>query len=154
MDRFIKLDKGDFIGRAAAQREFDEGPKLRRVSFVVDADNAEVMGDEPIWARVPADIETAITKPHGYGAQRFAADGAELKAPDSQVDGEWCVVGWVTSGGYGHFVQKSFAQAYIPAALADRDESGVFEIEILGRRCSAVINREALFDPSGSRMRS
>jgi dimethylglycine dehydrogenase len=64
------------------------------------------------------------------------------------------VVGWVTSGGYGHFVEKSLAQGYIPRALAERDESGVFEIEILGIRQSATIAIEPLFDPSGAKMRS
>ena len=32
-------------------------------------------------------------------------------------DGE--VVGWVTSGGYGHHVEKSIALGYVPTALAD-----------------------------------
>ena len=52
MDRFIKLEKNDFIGRDAAAKELETGPKLRRVSLVVDAADADVMGDEPIWAKV------------------------------------------------------------------------------------------------------
>ena len=52
MDRFIKMEKNDFIGRAAAAKELEAGPKLRRVSLVVDAADADVMGDEPIWAKV------------------------------------------------------------------------------------------------------
>ena len=40
-----------FVGREAAAREAGEGPRLRRVSLVIDAENADVMGDEPIWAR-------------------------------------------------------------------------------------------------------
>ena len=52
MDRFIKMDKNDFIGREAAAKEQADGPKLRRVSLIVDALDADVMGDEPIWAKV------------------------------------------------------------------------------------------------------
>ncbi|MBN8194715.1 aminomethyltransferase family protein, partial [Bacillus sp. NTK074B] len=62
MDRFVKLQKPDFIGREAAVRERDEGPKLRRVSLMIGADTADVMGDEPIWAKVgDTDYETIGT---------------------------------------------------------------------------------------------
>jgi dimethylglycine dehydrogenase len=68
-------------------------------------------------------------------------------------DGE--VVGWVTSGGYGHFVGQSIALGYVPAELADtsgRGGSG-FEIEVVGRRRPARIQPEPLHDPQGLRMR-
>ena len=95
MDRFVKLDKPDFIGKAAAVKERAEGPKRTRVFLEVDALDADVMGDEPIW-----------------------------------VDGQ--VVGWVTSGGYGHFVRQSLAQGYIPTGLVRPDLR--LEVEILGER--------------------
>jgi dimethylglycine dehydrogenase len=161
MDRFIKMEKNDFIGRDAAAKEQQAGPKLRRVSFVVDALDADVMGDEPIWARVSTDYGT-VEKPHGYGAPRFDKTGKETrvsaaKEGDSSirgiVDGDWRVVGWVTSGGYAHHVKKSMAQGYVPAALADDESAGLFEIEILGHRRPARINVEPPFDPSGEKMR-
>lgn len=46
---FVKLGKGAFIGRDAAARIRADGPKRRLVSFTVDADEADVIGDEPIW---------------------------------------------------------------------------------------------------------
>ena len=162
MERFVKLDKNDFIGREAAAKEQQAGPKLRRVSFLVDALDADVMGDEPIWAKVSTDYGT-IEKPHGYGAPRFDKTGQEtrISAADEGassirgiVDGDWRVVGWVTSGGYAHFVEKSMAQGYVPAALADDESVGLFEIEILGKRRPARINVEPPFDPSGEKMRS
>jgi dimethylglycine dehydrogenase len=85
------------------------------VTFVVDAADADVLGDEPIWS-----------------------------------DGK--VVGWVTSGGYAHYVDRSLAQGYVPKELA-ADSAG-FEIEILGERRGATIQAEPLFDPEGLRMRS
>ena len=153
MDRFIKLSKNDFIGREAAAREHADGPALRRVSFVIDAETADIMADEPVWAKVgDADYGT-ITLPHGYGAPRFDPDGNEVKPQPPHIDGEWRVVGWITSGGFGHHVKASLGQGYIPAALAERDEEGLFEIEILGVRRPARINIEPLFDPAGERMR-
>ena len=166
MDRFIKMEKNDFIGREAAAREQSElangkGSKLRRVSFVVDAADADVMGDEPIWAKVSTDYGT-VEKPHGYGAPRFDETGKEVRGSKAAqgasgvrgiVDGEWRVVGWITSGGYAHYVQKSMAQGYVPAALAENESAGMFEIEILGHRRPARINIEPPFDPSGEKMR-
>lgn len=110
MDRFIKMEKNDFIGREAAAGEQAEmangkGSRLRRVSFLVDAADADVMGDEPIWAKVPTDYGT-VEKPHGYGAPRFDEFGKEVRGSTAAqgasavrgiVDGEWRVVGWITS---------------------------------------------------------
>ncbi|MES0028123.1 MULTISPECIES: FAD-dependent oxidoreductase [unclassified Mesorhizobium] len=163
MDRFIKLEKNDFIGREAAAKEQAEGPKLRRVSFIVDAADADVMGDEPIWAKVGGKDYGTVEKPHGYGAPRFDAGGKEVRGSNAAegasavrgiVDGDWRVVGWVTSGGYAHYVEKSMAQGYVPAALAENESAGLFEIEILGQRRPARINVEPPFDPSGEKMRT
>jgi dimethylglycine dehydrogenase len=116
MDRFVDLGKPDFIGRDAAVAEKAAGGTLKRVSLVVDAHDADVLGDEPIW-----------------------------------YDGK--VIGWVTSGGYGHYVDRSLSQGYIPAAAAKDLRPGAFEIEILGDRRKASILSEPLFDPEGVRMR-
>ncbi len=45
---FVKLGK-DFIGRDAAAAEKEAGPERRLLSYVVDAEDADVIGDEPIW---------------------------------------------------------------------------------------------------------
>jgi dimethylglycine dehydrogenase len=153
MERFVDFGKDDFVGREAALREREEGPRLRRVSLVVDADNADVSGDEPVWARVAEDPGT-VAPGHGTGAARFDADGRETARPDARRDGDWRVVGWVTSGGYGHHVGLSLAQGYVPAGLAERFEPGLFQVEILGQRRPARIAPEPPFDPEGRRMRA
>jgi dimethylglycine dehydrogenase len=61
------------------------------------------------------------------------------------------VVGWVTSGGYGHCVGQSIALAYIPAALARAGAE--FAVEIIGERRRALLVERALYDPHGERMR-
>jgi dimethylglycine dehydrogenase len=116
LDRFIDLTKNDFIGREAAMKEKESGGKLRRVTLVVDASDADVLGDEPIWHKDK-------------------------------------VIGWVTSGGYGHYVDKSLAQGYVPKELANDTGKHAFEIEILGDRRKATIVTEPLFDPEAKRMR-
>jgi dimethylglycine dehydrogenase len=50
LDRFVAYSKpADFIGKQAAAAERSNGGKLRLRSFVVDAVDADVIGDEPIW---------------------------------------------------------------------------------------------------------
>ena len=112
------------------------------------------MGDEPIWARVGDTDHGLVSEPHGYGAKRFDADGNETAKPAAQRDGDWRVVGWVTSGGYGHSVGLSLAQGYVPAKLAETDATDLFQVEILGRRFPARIAVQPPFDPTGERMRS
>ncbi|MEO8740104.1 MAG: glycine cleavage T C-terminal barrel domain-containing protein, partial [Casimicrobiaceae bacterium] len=115
LDRFVDVAKSDFIGRAAVLRHRAQAPARRLVTFVVDAGDADAIGDEPVWH-----------------------------------DGK--VVGWVTSGAYGHCVGKSLALGYVSTSLASA-ASG-FEIEILGEGREALIALEPLYDPKGERMRS
>ncbi len=154
MDRFVKLSKNNFIGREVAAEEHAKGPKIRRVSFIIDADNADVMHDEPVWAKTSTDYGN-IDHPHEGGPKRFTSDNKELPYPgmSSMVDGDWRVVGYVTSGGYAHGVGKSMAQGYVPAELSGNESEDMFEIEILGVRRKARINVDPPFDPAGERMR-
>jgi dimethylglycine dehydrogenase len=114
IERFVAIDKGDFIGREAVLRDRQHAPKRRLVTLAVDAADADAIGDEPVWH-----------------------------------DGK--VVGWITSGGYGHCVGKSIALGYVPAALATN--GAAFEVEILGERRRAVLTEQALYDPRGDRLR-
>jgi dimethylglycine dehydrogenase len=65
------------------------------------------------------------------------------------------VVGWVTSGGYGHHAKLSLALGYVPTELSTPDGPGGrgFEIEIIGRRRPARLQPEPVHDPQGLRMR-
>jgi dimethylglycine dehydrogenase len=50
LDRFIAFGKdADFVGRAAAEAERANGAARKLVAFVVEADDADVHGYEPIW---------------------------------------------------------------------------------------------------------
>jgi dimethylglycine dehydrogenase len=50
LDRFVAYTKeAAFIGKAGAVAERGTGGKLRLRSFVVEATDADVIGDEPIW---------------------------------------------------------------------------------------------------------
>jgi len=153
MERFIKINKPKFIGQKAAKQELLDGPKISRTSFIIDADTSDVSGDEPIWAKTEK-IYDFIDPPHKHGAKRFNSKGNELSSSNSQQDGKWKVVGWVTSGGYAHSIKASMAQGYIPTDLSQITQKGLFEIEILGKRYPCQIMDNPPFDPIGERMKS
>ncbi len=48
LDRFVKLEKGDFIGCAALTAAAQSLPKWRLTCFTVDADEVDAVGGEPI----------------------------------------------------------------------------------------------------------
>ncbi len=100
--------------------------------------------------------EAALAEKHSGGALRllaFAVDAADADAlGDEPIWHEGSVVGWVTSGGYGHSVGKSLALGYVPAEFAA--SSGTFEIEIIGDRRPALRLDAPAFDPQGTRMRA
>ena len=82
----------------------------------------------------------------------------EVEARDADVVGyesimkNGAAVGYVTSGAYGHCVDKSLAAGYVPAALARDGEQ--FTIDILGELCTATVRLEPLYDPKGVRLRA
>ena len=153
MERFIKINKSKFIGQKAAKQELLDGPKISRTSFIINADTSDVSGDEPIWAKTEK-VYDFIDPPHKHGAKRFNSKGNELSSSNSQQDGKWKVVGWVTSGGYAHSIKASMAQGYIPTDLSQVTQKGLFEIEILGKRYPCQIMDNPPFDPLGKCMKS
>ena len=116
LDRFVAYQKKtDFVGKAAALAEQKRGASRKLCSFIVDADNADAVADEPIWL-------------------------------DDKV------IGFVTSGGYAHYVGKSVAFGFLPV---DEIEPGKqVEIEILGQRRGASLFTEPLFDPDFTKMKT
>ena len=61
------------------------------------------------------------------------------------------VVGLVTSGGFGYRLNQSIALAYVRTDLAVAGTQ--LSVEILGRRCRAVVGQEPLYDPQNLRLR-
>ncbi len=83
----------------------------------------------------------------------FSVEAADADASgDEPIWHEGQVVGWVTSGAYGHSLGRSLALGYIPSSLAAAQDG--FEIEIIGERRKAQPQARAFLDPEGQRMRA
>ncbi|MYF52059.1 MAG: aminomethyl transferase family protein, partial [Gammaproteobacteria bacterium] len=124
MARFIKLDKADFVGKAATLRAAEaaanagpqtDGQPLRLIYFEVEAGDSDVRGGEPIFT------------------------------------GERCV-GVTTSGAYGHYVRKSLGFGYVPPALAAPGSD--LQVRLLGERRRMSILDAPAYDPASKRLRA
>jgi dimethylglycine dehydrogenase len=99
--------------------------------------------------------DAALKEKESGGKLRLTAFAVDTKhvdvIGDEPIYHNGKVLGWITSGGYAHYVQKSLALGYVPKEVAGEDDG--FEIEIIGKRHKARPQREPLFDPKGERMR-
>ncbi|HSK14812.1 MAG TPA: FAD-dependent oxidoreductase [Gaiellaceae bacterium] len=115
MERFVRLDKGPFVGRDALLRQREAGLERTLACLAVDVDGADPYALEPVRA------------------------------------GER-IVGYVTSGGFGHTVGSGIALAYLPVDVAA--PGAELTVEILGDRRPAVVSAEPLYDPDNERLLS
>jgi len=61
-------------------------------------------------------------------------------------------IGYITSGGYAHYVKKSIAYSYLDEKILKTNEK--FQVEINGNFYDSTIIKEPLYDPRGTKMRS
>jgi len=114
LDVFVKLDKGEFVGRDALQ-VLKDIPAHRLRLFEIDVGDADPVGGEPVYS----------------GGQ---------------------IVGEVTSGSFGHAVEKSLALVYVKDGV-DQNSTD-FSVEIIGRKCPARLLVTPPLDPKGLLLRS
>ncbi len=139
----MRLEKG--FGNWAREYRPIYGPYEANLGRFVDLKKNDFIGREA----------AAAAKERGGGKLRLI--GFEVAASEADAIGDepiWHdgkVVGWVTSGGYGHRVKKSLALGYVPTVLATARD---FEIEIIGERLKARRLDAPPYDPDGRRMRA
>jgi dimethylglycine dehydrogenase len=87
LDRFVAYNKAAaFIGRAAAAAEKASGGKLRLRAFVMDADDADVIGDEAIWHGGKV-VGWVTSGGYAHNAQKSVAVGYVPKEVAEEADG-------------------------------------------------------------------
>ncbi len=61
-------------------------------------------------------------------------------------------IGYITSGGFAHYVKKSIAYSYLDKKILKTNEK--LKVEINGDFYDCSIIKEPLYDPRGTKMRS
>ncbi|NIZ03088.1 GcvT family protein [Thalassospira lucentensis] len=66
------------------------------------------------------------------------------------------IVGYLSSGAYGHHVGGAIGLGYVPCEGQKPDDilASSYEIDVAGTRVAAEVSLRPLYDPTGSRMRS
>jgi dimethylglycine dehydrogenase len=123
----------------------DYTPFQARLARFIDFDKGDFIGrDAALKLRAEAPSHHLVT---------LVVDAADADAyGDEPVLAEGRVVGFVTSGGYGHTVEQSIALAYLEPAFATPEAA--LAVTILGEDRQARVAPEPLCDPTGARMRS
>jgi dimethylglycine dehydrogenase len=128
-------------------REFsrDYSPHMAGLSRFIDYEKPAFIG------RDAAVKDRATTPARRLVTLAIEADDADATGyePIYRADE---LVGFVTSGGYGHCVQKSLAMGYLNSTV--QTESDELTVTILGEPRPARLVPQALVDPMGHRMRS
>ncbi|MBN3786532.1 FAD-dependent oxidoreductase [Burkholderia sp. Ac-20353] len=139
----MRLEKGFGIW----SREFgpEYTPFMNDLGHFVDFSKPEFMGREAALRNKDE------TPSHRLVMFEVAATDADASGFEPIWIGEK-VVGFTTSGGYGHTVKKSLAMGYIETAHIDA--SAAYEISVLGERRGASLLREIPYDQKGARMRA
>jgi dimethylglycine dehydrogenase len=110
LDRFVALGKeAPFIGKEGAASEKASGGKLRLRVFVVEVDDADAIGDEPIW-RDGAVCGWVTSGGFAHGSKVSVAMGYVPKAVADQPDG-WSI----------QILGRSFPARLQPRPLFDAD---------------------------------
>jgi dimethylglycine dehydrogenase len=80
MERFIRLDKGDFIGRQASLTRRQKGERLKLVYLALGAGDSDCLGNEPVYV---GDDLVGVTTSGGYG------HSVEQSLAFAYVDPKW-----------------------------------------------------------------
>jgi dimethylglycine dehydrogenase len=139
----LRLDR--FFGSWMAEYSPDYTAAETGLDRFIDWDkNTDFIG------RAAAEAERAAGPARKLVRFDVAADDADVHGYEPiWLNGE--VIGFCTSGGYGHHSGASLAMGFLPASEADTATR--VDIEILGKRRQAHVVTKPVFDPGGRRLR-
>jgi 4-methylaminobutanoate oxidase (formaldehyde-forming) len=130
----------------------DETPLEAGLGFVVAMDKpGGFIGREALVAQKAEGLRKRLV-------QFRLQDNDRLLYHNEPIWRDGTIVGSITSGMYGHYLDASLGMGYVTRAdaVADRDWvlSGVYEIEVAGERVGATASLEPFYDPKSTRPRS
>jgi aminomethyltransferase len=139
LDRWIRFEKREFIGREALLRVQETGIQERWVGLILDSP-APASANDPIHAI--GDVATFRRRRKSGGE---AGEQSDAAAPAEQI-------GRVTSSALGYSVGKTLALGYMRTSHAW--PGGKVVVLSSGRAVIATVVQTPFFDPAGARMRA
>ena len=139
----LRLEKGYRYWSADIHSEYN--PYEAGLGFAVKLKKGDFIGREAL-ERIKAEGVTRKLCCLTLNDPRAVALGGE-----PLLDGE-CVLGRVTSGGYGYTVRQSIAYGYLPVEYATPGTQ--IEVQLFGIRYQATVMKEPLFDPKNEKIKA
>jgi glycine cleavage system aminomethyltransferase T len=139
----LRLEKGYRYWSADISPDYT--PFESGIGFAVALDKGDFIGREALLQQKQAGLKTKLCCLTLAESSAVVIGKEPIRAGDK-------IIGWVTSGGYGYTVGKSIAYGYLPAEYAKVGTP--LDVEILGERIKAVVEREPLYDPKGERIKA
>lgn len=139
----LRLEKGYGIWSREFSRDYT--PVMSGLSRFVDYDKGDFIGRD-------AALRDRDAAPHKRLVLLEVAPADADAAGYEPIWRDQEMVGFVTSGGYGHCVGKSLAMGYLQNGAADPDFP--LQVSILGVRRNCRVLPKPPIDPSGTRIRA
>lgn len=139
LERWIRFEKRDFIGREALLRVQEQGIQERLSGLILESPTPANTGD-PIHSI--GDIAT-FRRRKKSGAE--AGELSDVASPGEQI-------GRITSSAIGYSVGKTLALGYVRTSHAWPGSKVI--VMIGGRPVMATVAQTPFFDPTGARMRA
>ncbi|OUU58738.1 MAG: glycine cleavage system protein T, partial [Proteobacteria bacterium TMED61] len=139
----LRLEKG--FGIWSAEFTQDRTPGMTGMDRWIDWSRDDFIGHEA----------AAKERSEGKVSQRLVT--LDIDADDADASGYEPIwqndkrVGFVTSGGYGHYTGKSLAMGLLDTGVNEDD--GPLMVDVVGKRRSARTLAEPAWDPKGLRIR-
>ena len=119
------------------------------LGFAVKSDKEEFLGRDAVVAKREEGLEMRM-------AQFLLKDAEPLLYHNEPIvrDGE--IVGYLSSGNYGHALGGAVGMGYLPCKGEKTSEllASSYEIDVAGSRVEAEISFKPLYDPTGARTKA
>ena len=119
------------------------------MGFAVKTDKAEFIGRDAVLRKKDAGLDARMV-------QFKLTDPEPLLYHNEPVlrDGE--IVGYLSSGNYGHHLGGAIGLGYVPCAGESAAEvlASSYEIDVAGTRVVAEASLKPLYDPTGARAKA
>ncbi len=118
------------------------------LGFAVKTDKGDFIGREAVLAKRESGLEKRLVQ--------FQLDDPEpLIYHNEPIVRDGAIVGYLTSGNYGHYLGSAIGLGYVPCKGESAGDvlASSYEIEIAGERFSAKPSLKPLYDPKSERVK-